>query len=102
MEITETRIARIFVDGRVQGVGYRVFVAREAGRLHLDGWVRNRRDGSVETLVAGPPVAVENFLLAARRGPATAHIASFRISEADETALREGGGEHGFIAAAEL
>lgn len=102
MDLTETRIARIFVEGRVQGVGYRVFVAREAGQLHLDGWVRNRRDGSVETLVAGPRAAVEDFLLAARRGPATAHIGSYRIIEADEVALREGGGEHGFVAAAEL
>jgi len=101
MAITQTRIARIVVEGAVQGVGYRVFVAREAGRLHLDGWVRNRRDGSVETLVAGPSAAVEEFLNAARRGPRTAAIASHRIEEADEAALRVGGGEHGFVAAAE-
>jgi acylphosphatase len=102
MEIKETRIVRIVVEGRVQGVGYRIFVAREAGRLHLDGWVRNRRDGSVETLVAGPRAAVEDFLIAARRGPPTALIASCHIEEADEAALTEGGGgEHGFVAAAE-
>ena len=96
------RIARIFVEGHVQGVGYRVFVAREAGRLHLAGWVRNRRDGSVETLVAGSTEAVEDFLKAASRGPATARIDSCRTEEADEAALREGGGEHGFVAAAEV
>jgi acylphosphatase len=101
MVITQTRIARIVVEGAVQGVGYRVFVAREAGRLHLDGWVRNRRDGSVETLVAGPAAAVEEFLNAARRGPRTAVVASHRIEEADESALRECRGEHGFIVAAE-
>ena len=100
MAITQTRIARIVVEGAVQGVGYRVFVAREAGRLHLDGWVRNRRDGSVETLVAGPSAAVEEFLIAARRGPERC-VASHRIEEADEFALRECGGEHGFIVAAE-
>ena len=98
-----TSIARIIVEGEVQGVGYRVFVAREAGRLHLDGWVRNRRDGSVETLVAGPRAAVEEFLIAARRGPITAKIASHRVEEADPAALREsGGGEHGFVAAPEV
>ncbi|MGA8170808.1 MAG: acylphosphatase [Methylocystis sp.] len=102
MTITQTRIARIVVEGCVQRVGYRVFVAREAGRLHLDGWVRNRRDRSVETLVAGPDAAVEAFLIAARRGPATARIASHRVEEADEAALKEGGGEHGFVAAAEV
>jgi acylphosphatase len=97
MGITQKRIARIVVEGAVQGVGYRVFVAREAGRLHLDGWVRNRRDGSVETLVAGPSAAVEEFLIAARRGPRTAAVVFHRIEEADESALREWGGAHGFV-----
>ena len=97
------RIMRIFVEGQVQRVGYRVFVAREAGRLHLDGWVRNRSDGSVETLVAGEDAVVEEFLHAARKGPATARIDSHRIVEADGAALREGGGgEHGFVAAADV
>jgi acylphosphatase len=98
----ETRIARIVVEGVVQRVGYRVFVAREAGRLHLDGWVRNRRDGTVETLVAGPRSAVEEFLEAAARGPKTARIDAHTIQEASADALREGGCEHGFVAAAEI
>jgi len=97
----ETRIARIVVEGVVQRVGYRVFVAREAGRLRLDGWVRNRRDGKVEALVAGPHAAVEEFLTAAARGPKTARIDAHSIQDADAEALREGGGEHGFVAAAE-
>jgi len=96
------RIARIFVEGDVQRVGYRVFVAREAGRLHLRGWVRNRRDGSVETLVSGPAGAVEEFLHDASAGPVSARIDSFKIEDADEAALRTGGGEHGFVAAAEV
>jgi acylphosphatase len=96
------RIVRIFVEGQVQRVGYRVFVAREAGRLHLDGWVRNRRDGSVETLVAGESAVVQEFLYAAQNGPATARITSYRIEEADVAALREGGGEHGFVAATDI
>jgi acylphosphatase len=98
-----TRIVRIFVEGKVQRVGYRVFVAREAGRLHLDGWVRNRRDGSVETLVAGESSVVEEFLRAAQTGPVTARIDSYRIEEADDAALREGdGGDHGFVAATDI
>ena len=96
------RVVRIFVEGQVQRVGYRVFVAREAGRLHLDGWVRNRRDGSVETLVSGENAVVQEFLRAAQKGPATAQIASYRIEEADIAALREGGGEHGFVAATDI
>ena len=96
------RIVRFFVEGRVQRVGYRVFVAREAGRLHLDGWVRNRRDGSVETLVAGEASVVEEFIGLAQKGPATAGIDLFRFEEADDAALREGGGGHGFFAAPDL
>jgi acylphosphatase len=95
-------IVRFFVEGRVQHVGYRVFVAREAGRLHLDGWVRNRRDGSVETLVAGEASVVEEFLRLAQKGPATARIDAFRLEEADDAGLREGGGGHGFVAAPDV
>jgi acylphosphatase len=98
----EARIARVIVEGRVQNVGYRVFVAREAGRLHLVGWVRNRRDGSIETLVSGPPRAVEEFLSLAAIGPTTAHVESVRIEEADAHALSEGGGDGGFVAAGAL
>jgi acylphosphatase len=98
-EIAGKRFARIIVHGEVQNVGYRVFVAREAGRLHLAGWVRNRRDGTVETLVAGEADRVAEFLEAAKRGPVTARIVSVSIEDADEAALREGGGEGGFVAA---
>ncbi|WP_166145941.1 acylphosphatase [Methylosinus sp. RM1] len=96
---SESRIARIIVEGQVQNVGYRVFVAREAGRLHLTGWVRNRSDGSVETVIAGPVRSVDEFLALAARGPATARIDSYRVDEADAHALAEGGGESGFVAA---
>jgi acylphosphatase len=102
MAISQSRIVRIVVEGAVQGVGYRVYVAREAGRLRLDGWVRNRRDGSVEAIVSGPDAAVEEFLIAARRGPRMAIVVSHRIEEADESALRESGGERGFVVTGEV
>jgi len=100
--MSDTRIARITVTGSVQNVGYRVFVAREAGRLHLSGWVRNRSDGSVETLVTGAPPIVEQFLALAARGPATARIHGYRIEDADLAALDEGGGADSFVAAPAL
>jgi acylphosphatase len=62
------------IEGRVQGVGYRDWMRREASRLGLAGWVRNRRDGSVEALVAGPAPAVQELLLACRRGPPLARV----------------------------
>lgn len=60
--------------GRVQGVGFRAWAAAEAGRLGIDGWVRNRRDGSVEAVVAGPPERVEEMVRLFRRGPALARV----------------------------
>ena len=69
------RIVRhVVVRGRVQGVGYRAFVEYEAQRRELDGWVRNRRDGSVEAVFAGPCAAVEAMIEARRRGPMSARI----------------------------
>ena len=52
-------IRHIIARGRVQGVGYRAFVEDEAHRLGLRGWVRNRRDGSVEAVFSGPRMDVE-------------------------------------------
>jgi acylphosphatase len=60
---------RFRVSGRVQGVGYRAALQDEARLLHVDGWVRNRRDGSVEALAQGNPEAVEALMAWARQGP---------------------------------
>jgi acylphosphatase len=62
------------IEGRVQGVGYREWLCREAGRLGLHGWVRNRPDGSVEALLAGEEGAVRALLTACRRGPILARV----------------------------
>lgn len=60
---------RLVISGVVQGVGYRRWVAREAERLGISGWVRNRADGTVEAVVAGEESAVQIFLAAARSRP---------------------------------
>jgi acylphosphatase len=67
---------RLVVRGLVQGVGYRAWMTRQADRLGLDGWVRNRSDGSVEALVAGDTAAVEELLRLCRRGPRLAEVLS--------------------------
>ena len=75
-------IRHVVVRGRVQGVGYRAFVEDEARRRGLQGWVRNRRDGSVEAVFAGPRDVVEDMIEACRRGPFSARV--------NEVAQREG------------
>jgi len=60
---------RLRIRGRVQGVGFRAFVYREARLLAIDGWVRNRRDGSVEALVWGEDEVIDGFLSRVREGP---------------------------------
>ncbi len=62
------------IEGRVQGVGYRDWMVREAARLGLDGWVRNRPDGAVEAVVAGDEAAVLAMLTLCRRGPFLARV----------------------------
>ncbi|MBR0681190.1 acylphosphatase [Roseomonas eburnea] len=65
---------RVLIRGRVQGVGYRDWMVREAERLGVQGWVRNRPDGVVEALVAGDEAAVQALLSACRRGPMLARV----------------------------
>ena len=67
-------IVHIVVHGRVQGVGYRAFVAREAGRHCLEGWVRNCRDGTVEALFKGEAEVIGDMIAACKRGPDSARV----------------------------
>ena len=62
------------VTGRVQGVGYRNFVEHTAGKLNLDGYVRNRRNGSVEVFAMGTAEELEKLRNALERGPMMAQV----------------------------
>jgi len=70
----DRRALRLIIRGRVQGVGYRVWARGEARRLALDGWTRNRRDGSVEILAVGNDPALERLVEVCWRGPAGAAV----------------------------
>jgi acylphosphatase len=94
--MTARVIRHVVVRGRVQGVGFRAFVEHEARRRHLGGWVRNRRDGSVEAIFAGAPEFVETMIEACRRGPVSAHVHTVEDREGQDTDL--GGGTASFSA----
>jgi acylphosphatase len=68
------RTVHVRIEGRVQGVGYRAFVERNALSLGLDGWVRNRRDGSVEAVFQGPDAAIDAMLRLCRQGPPSSTV----------------------------
>jgi acylphosphatase len=72
---------RLVVTGRVQGVFFRDWTVEQARGLGLDGWVRNRADGSVEAVVAGAPEQVEAMIERARHGPPAARVDDVAVSE---------------------
>lgn len=78
--MTITRNLRI--TGRVQGVGFRMYMVRKGRELGLTGWVRNRLDGSLEAEVQGAPAAVDAMIAAARRGPAGSVVTEVKVSDA--------------------
>jgi len=69
------------ISGRVQGVGFRYSMAEEAERLGVTGWVRNRRDGTVEAVVDGDPDALEAIVAWARQGPRGSHVTGVEVIE---------------------
>ncbi len=72
------RAVHVVITGRVQGVGFRAFVEREAEALRLDGWVRNRRDGTVEAVFAGDESEIQHILMELNAGPPAAAVTDVR------------------------
>ena len=74
MAINNRRRLEARVTGRVQGVGFRAFITRQAQHLDVEGWVRNERDGSVRLVAEGPREQLERLLASTRQGPSMAHV----------------------------
>lgn len=79
-----TRTVHVLISGRVQGVGYRMWTENTAMALGLSGWVRNRRDGSVEAVFQGSPEDVAEIIERCWEGPSMAKVA--RVDVVDESA----------------
>ena len=86
-------ILRVVIRGRVQGVGFRAWTEIMAVRRGVEGWVRNRRDGSVEAVFSGSEEAVLAMIELCRDGPPGAHIDALdqRDGSAEDLALRRRG-----------
>lgn len=78
------RTVRLRIEGRVQGVGYRMFVERNAVALGLDGWVRNRRDGGVEAVVSGDAAAIDELIARCHAGPPASRVDRVEVLAEDD------------------
>jgi acylphosphatase len=74
------KAVRARIEGRVQGVWYRAWTCEQAGTLGLDGWVRNRKDGTVEAVFKGPAEKVDRMLVLCRRGPPLAKVRAVSVA----------------------
>ena len=72
----QTKAIKVLIEGRVQGVWFRGWTVENARRLNLGGWVRNRRDGSVQALFSGPVEHVDEMLRLCAEGPPSADVSS--------------------------
>ena len=86
-------VRHVTIRGRVQGVGYRAFVEHHAVARDLEGWVRNRRDGSVEALFSGPAEVVTAMIAACARSPSLARVDAVKedADNSDSLNLRRAG-----------
>ena len=85
-------VMHFLVKGRVQGVGFRWFVHREAAEIGLRGWVRNTDDGAVEVVVAGEPDQLKDLTLALGRGPRGSRVdevLEHQLAETEAAGLKE-------------
>jgi acylphosphatase len=83
-------IRHVTIRGRVQGVGYRFWLVQQATAHDLEGWVRNRGDGSVEAVFAGAEDVVTEMIASCRRGPSSARVEAVQEEAGNPEALKLG------------
>jgi len=83
MSNAETKAVRVFISGRVQGVGFRYWTLRAAEERGLNGWVRNLRDGRVEALFSGPADMVDDMLADCHEGPRFSAVRGVEVEDAE-------------------
>jgi acylphosphatase len=88
MSAEALKCVRLRITGRVQGVWYRGWTVDQARALGLDGWVRNRRDGSVEAVVSGPAERVDELIARCHVGPPSALVDRVEVTPESEPVAR--------------
>lgn len=83
--MTETKCVHLIVTGLVQGVGFRYYVQQQAILLHLNGWVRNRYDDTVEILAQGDELQLMELVSRVRIGPSRAQVINLDVELSDPT-----------------
>lgn len=83
------KTVHVRISGRVQGVGFRAWTRSNARKRSLDGWVRNREDGTVEAVFSGPPNMVDDMLRACEDGPLASRVQAIQV-RAHKEAVRDG------------
>lgn len=78
-------IARVFITGFVQGVGYRQFVKHSARRIGLAGWVRNLPDNRVEAIFQGSEKQIKNIISICRKGPFLSEVKDIVVEWKDQS-----------------
>jgi len=84
-----TSIVHLVIRGRVQGVGFRAWTQHQGELRGLTGWVRNRRDGSVEAVVSGPAAEVAQMVKVCREGPRGSAVDHVEEARGDPTSLAQ-------------
>lgn len=87
--MSASRTVRLRIRGRVQGVWYRANAQERAGELGLRGWVRNRDDGTVESVASGDDDAIEAYIEWCRRGPPAARVDRVEVEPGDEVVEKD-------------
>jgi acylphosphatase len=80
-DVKSRKCVRLRISGRVHGVGFRDWTQRTATRLCLDGWVRNRSDGTVEAVLAGPAPVIDDMVARCQTGPRMARVDAVRVED---------------------
>lgn len=78
---SNNKAVRVVVQGKVQGVWYRAWTVENAEELHLDGWVRNRHDSTVEAVLFGPAANVDQMLVRMQDGPPLARVENLIVTD---------------------